>query len=103
MKDKKSGEWRLILPVQYITSQYEAFKTLRLGFMGLLQVQIVKYVQTENKRIKANKSIFWQFFFNIHVKHTILRCSVQGKHIQVVNLTIREMTYLDQENNFVKS
>ena len=69
MKEKKFGEWRLILLVQYITSQYEAFKTLRLGFMGLLQVQIVKYVQIENKRIKANKSIFWQFFFYIQSKY----------------------------------
>ena len=73
MKDKKSGEWRLILLVQYVTSQYEAFKTLRLRLVGLLQVQIVKYLQIENKRIKANKLIFWQFFLNIQGKYHMQR------------------------------
>ena len=49
MKGKKSGDWRLILLGQYITSQNKAFKTLRLRFMGLLQVQIVKYLQIVSK------------------------------------------------------
>ena len=33
----------------------------------------------------------------------MFRCSVSGKYIQVLNLTIFEMTYLGQENDFVKS
>ena len=33
-----------------ITSQYEAFKTMRLMLMGLLQVQIVKYLRIETKK-----------------------------------------------------
>ena len=53
------------------------------------------------KRIKANKLIFWVFFKYpkqiSHVKHTILRYSMQGKYIQVLNLTIFDMTYLGQE------
>ena len=53
MKDKKSGEWRFILLVQYITSLCEAFKKLRLRFMGLLQVEIVKYLQIETKKNKS--------------------------------------------------
>ena len=53
MKENKFGEWRLILLVQYITSQYEAFKTLRLRFMRLLQVEIVKYLQIEPKDNKS--------------------------------------------------
>ena len=53
MKDKKFGEWRLILLVQYITSLYEAFKTLRLRFMGLLQVEIVKYLKIKPKKNKS--------------------------------------------------
>ena len=93
MKDKKFGEWRLILLVQYITSLYEAFKTLRLRFMGLLRVEIVKYLKIKPKK---NKN-FLTVFLNI------LGCSVQGKHIQVLNLTIFQMTYLGQENDFVKS
>ena len=36
--------------VLYITSQYEAFKTMRLMLMGLLQVQIVKYLRIETKK-----------------------------------------------------
>ena len=54
MKDKKSGHWRLILLAQYIIGQHEAFTTLRLRFMGLLQVQIVQYLRMVSK----NKSIF---------------------------------------------
>ena len=53
MKDKKFGEWRLILLVQYIASLYEAFKTLRLRFMGLLQVEIVKYLKIKTKKNKS--------------------------------------------------
>ena len=47
VKDKKFGEWRLILLVQYMTSLHGAFKTLRLRFMGLLQMGIVKYSQID--------------------------------------------------------
>ena len=76
--------------------------------MGLLQVQIVKYLQIKNKKNNRKAINFLIVFFKylmqiLHVKHTILRCSVQGKHIQVLNLTIFEMTYLGQENDFVKS
>ena len=67
MKDKKSGEWRFILLVQYITSLCEAFKKLRLRFMGLLQVEIVKYLQIETKKNKSKKINFLKAFFN-HIK-----------------------------------
>ena len=53
LEDKKSGEWRLLLLVQYITSQYEPFKTMRPRFMGLLHVEIVKYLQIEPKKNKS--------------------------------------------------
>ena len=33
----------------------------------------------------------------------MFRCSVSGKYIQVLNLTIFEMTYLGQKNDFVES
>ena len=72
-------------------------KLLRLRFMGLLQVKIVKYLQIEPKKNKNKQIRFLTVFL------TILWCSVQGKHIQVLNLTIFEMTYLGQENDFVKS
>ena len=42
VKDKKSRNGRVTLLVQYITSHHEAFQTLPLRSMGLLQVQIVK-------------------------------------------------------------
>ena len=67
MKDKKSGHWRLILLAQYIIGQHEAFTTLRLRFMGLLQVQIVQYLRMVSK----NKSIFWQFSWNTQSKYHV--------------------------------
>ena len=65
--------------------------------MGLLQVEIVKYLKIKTKKNKSKQINFLTVFL------TILGCSVQGKHIQVLNLTIFEMTYLGQENDFVKS
>ena len=65
--------------------------------MGLLQVEIVKYLQIEPKKNKSKQTNILTVFL------TILRCSVQGKHVQVLNLIIFEMTYLGQKNDFVKS
>ena len=40
-----------MLLVQYITSQYEPFKTLRPKSTGLLQVQIMKYLRIVNVKV----------------------------------------------------
>ena len=41
--------------------------------MGLLQVEIAKYLEIEPKKNKSNKLIFWGFFF--FVDHIKVQCA----------------------------
>ena len=67
-----------------IYNQDKAFKPLRLRPISLLQVQLKKYLRTVSKSMEINflKCLKWIS----HLKHVILRYSMQSTQNQILNL-----------------